>query len=57
VELTPADPNDSPVVNEFDTIEEALAFAAATYGALPHKYVTESLVNDEYANYLGELGI
>jgi hypothetical protein len=57
VELTPVDPDESPVVNEFDTIEEALAFAVATYGALSHKYVTEGLVNDEYADYLGELGI
>ena len=57
VELTPADPDDSPVVDEFGTIEEALSFAAATYGALPHKYVTESMVNDEYADYLKGLGI
>ena len=57
VELTPADPDDSPVVDEFGTTEEALAFAAATYGALPHKYVTESMVNDEYADYLKGLGI
>jgi hypothetical protein len=57
VELTPADPDESPVVDEFGTIEEALAFAAATYGALPHKYVTESMVNDEYADYLRGLGI
>lgn len=57
VELTPADPDDSPVVEDFDTIEEALAFAATAYGALPHKYVTESMVNDEYADYLHERGI
>jgi hypothetical protein len=57
VELTPADPDESPVVDEFGTIEEALAFAAATYGALPHKYVTESMVNEEYADYLKGLGI
>ncbi len=52
VELTPADPDESPVVEEFDTIEEALAHAAATYGALPDKYVAESMVGEEYADYL-----
>jgi hypothetical protein len=52
VELTPADPDDSPVIEEFDTIEEALAHATATYGALPHKYVIESMLGDEYADYL-----
>lgn len=57
VELTPADPDDSPVVDEFDTIEEALVFAATTYGALPDKYVTENMVDDEYADYLRERGI
>jgi hypothetical protein len=57
VELTPVDPDNSPVVDEFDTIEEALAFAATAYGALPDKYVAESMVNDEYADYLRGLGI
>jgi hypothetical protein len=57
VELTPADPDNSPVVDEFDTIEEALAFATTAYGALPDKYVAESMVNDEYADYLRGLGI
>jgi hypothetical protein len=57
VELTPADPDDFPVVDEFDTIEAALAFAAAAYGALPDRYVAESMVNDEYADYLRGLGI
>jgi hypothetical protein len=52
VELTPADPDDSPLIEEFDTIEEALAHAAATYGALPDKYLAESMVGDEYADYL-----
>jgi hypothetical protein len=52
VELTPADPDESPVVEEFDTIEEALAHAIATYGALPDKYVAESMVGEEYADYL-----
>jgi hypothetical protein len=52
VELTPVDPDDSPVVDEFDTIEEALVHATVAYGASPHKYVTEGMVNDEYADYL-----
>jgi len=57
VELTPADPDNSPVVEEFDTIEDTLAYAAMAYNALPHKYVTESMVNDEYADYLLARGI
>ncbi|RZK33606.1 MAG: hypothetical protein EOO57_12840 [Hymenobacter sp.] len=57
VELTPVDPDDSPVVEEFDSIEEVITFAANTYGALPHKYVTEGMLNDEYADYLRALGI
>ena len=52
VELTPADPDNSPVVSEFDSPEETLAFAALTYNALPDRYVTEGLINDEYADYL-----
>ncbi|RZK37933.1 MAG: hypothetical protein EOO57_04780 [Hymenobacter sp.] len=52
VELIPFDPDNSPVIEEFDTIEEALHFATVAYGALLHRYVTESMVSDEYADYL-----
>jgi hypothetical protein len=54
VELTPVDPDDSPVISEFDTMEEALAFAAATYGASPHNYVAESMISEQYTSYLKE---
>jgi hypothetical protein len=57
VELAPVESDDSPVVKEFDSIEEVLAFATKTYGALQHKYVAESMINDEYADYLRQLGI
>jgi hypothetical protein len=54
VELTPVDPDDSPIINEFDAIEEALDFATATYGASRHKYVAESMVSEQYTSYLKE---
>jgi hypothetical protein len=57
VELTPVDPDYSPIVEEFDSVEEVVAFATNTYGASPHKYVTESMVTDEYADYLRGLGM
>jgi hypothetical protein len=57
VELTPVDPDYSPIVEEFDSVEEVVAFATNTYGASPHKYVAESMVTDEYADYLRGLGV
>jgi hypothetical protein len=54
VELTPVDPDNSPAINEFDTMEEALEFATVTYGASPQKYVAESMIDEQYASYLKE---
>lgn len=50
--LAPVDYDNDPVITEFNTIEEALVFAAETYGALAHKYVAESAINEEYISYL-----
>ena len=52
VDLTPVDYDNDPVITEFDTIEEILAFATETYGASVHKYVVESMINEEYRAYL-----
>ncbi|TVT40558.1 hypothetical protein FNT36_13870 [Hymenobacter setariae] len=57
VELTPVDPDDYPVIEEFNSVEEVLVFAARKYGTSLHKYVTDSMVNDEYADYLRGIGI
>ncbi len=54
VELTPVNPDEDACITEFGTIEEALTFAAATYGALAQKYVAESMINEEYTSYLKE---
>ncbi|TGE09437.1 hypothetical protein [Hymenobacter fodinae] len=40
------------ITTEFDTIEEALTFANTEYGALADKYVAESMIGSEYADYL-----
>lgn len=36
---------------EFDTVEQAFAFAAQTYGASAEHYVPESRLEEEYARY------
>lgn len=48
------DPTELPfgVLTEFDTVDEALRFAEQAYGALAHRYVTESMIDEEYAAYL-----
>lgn len=52
VEFTPLDPDEYPYITEFDTVEEALAFATTAYGASVHEYVAESMIGEEYAHYL-----
>lgn len=54
VDFVPVDPDDAPHTAEFDTIEEALEFARASYNASPHKYVSESMISEEYVSYLQE---
>jgi|GEM_PF-2240472 len=57
-EFSRLDPENLPygVVDEFDAAEEAMAFAAETYGASAQKYVAESMIDEEYATYLKERG-
>jgi len=53
-EFSRLDPENLPygVADEFDTVEEALAFATVTYSASVQQYVTESMIDMEYADYL-----
>lgn len=40
------------ITTEFDTVAEALFFARNSYGASDQRYVAESALQDEYADYL-----
>jgi len=53
-EFSEVDPAELPfgIIDEFDTADEALEFAAESYQASTQKYVTESMINEEYADYL-----
>lgn len=40
------------VTTEFDTVEDVLSFARSSYEASDQRYVVESVLQDEYADYL-----
>jgi hypothetical protein len=40
------------VIHQFDSVEEALVFAATTYDASAQSYVIESMLDEEYSSYL-----
>jgi hypothetical protein len=49
-------PDDEPPQHLFLSLDEALAFAVTTYNAPRNNYVSEGLIQDEYANYLRTAG-
>jgi len=53
-EFSVLDPEDAPygIINEFDSIEDALAFAVEAYGAATDKFVAGGMIQQEYANHL-----
>ncbi|MBT9393694.1 hypothetical protein KLP40_11015 [Hymenobacter sp. NST-14] len=55
-EFSVLDPEDAPygVTHEFDSVEEALAFAVEAYGAAIDKFVTGGMIQNEYAKHLGQ---
>ena len=49
-------PDEGPVRHSFPTLDEALEFAASTYAAPKNNYVSQGLIQDEYAAYLLKAG-
>jgi GH15 family glucan-1,4-alpha-glucosidase len=45
-------PDEPEVVNNFDSIDEALQFASDTYSTRSDKFVTAGMIQDEYKDYL-----
>jgi hypothetical protein len=45
-------PGEDPVRHSFATLDEALAFAHASYSAPQDHYVDQGVIQDEYADYL-----
>jgi hypothetical protein len=52
-EFSVLDPEDTPygVSHEFNSIEDAVAFAIKTYGASADKFVAAGMIQEEYAKY------
>ncbi|KQR67235.1 hypothetical protein [Pedobacter sp. Leaf176] len=44
------------IVNSFPSIEDAIDFSVKQYGASIEKFVSESMIQDEYINYLAQTG-
>src|SRR5215204_2918136 len=51
-----ASPDEDPAQHSFSTLDAALVFAASTYGAPRHNYVSQGRIQDEYAAYLVRTG-
>jgi hypothetical protein len=51
-EFSYASPDDDPPSRSFDTIEEALAYAGVTYGAVATRWANQFVIQDDYADYL-----
>ncbi len=47
-----ASPEDDPPRHSFDTIEEALNYSEATYGAVATRWANQFVIQDDYADYL-----
>ena len=50
-EFSTVDPDEFGVEHHFDSAEEAVAYACACYGASADKFVTASMINEEYAQH------
>jgi len=49
--FSPVAPDEAPPEHTFDTLEEALAHANSVYSASHERWVNQSVVQDEYADY------
>jgi hypothetical protein len=49
-------PDADPAQHSFPSLDSALAFAASTYDAPRNNYVSQGLIQDEYAAYLVKTG-
>src|SRR5687768_5931183 len=49
-------PDEGPVRHSFPSLKDALEFAASTYAAPKNNYVSQGLIQDEYAAYLLKSG-
>ena len=45
-------PDEPELLNNFDSVEEALQFALTNYNAKPDKFVNPGMIEDEYRDYL-----
>lgn len=53
VEFGEIDPDNSPVISKFSTVEEAIGFAVATYDARGDRFLNESMLGDAYLEFRG----
>lgn len=45
-------PDEPELLNNFDTVDEALQFVLTSYNATPDKFVNTGMLQDEYRDYL-----
>jgi len=45
-------PDEPELLNNFNSVDEALQFVLASYNATPDKFVTQGMIQDEYKDYL-----